>query len=111
MSQTLETIELNIRAATKTVELGKSLDCLKRNKDFKSLILDAYFEKEAIRLVTLKGDPNMQGSDNQEALLKQMDAIGGLRQYFSATFQLARMAEKALVDDENTRDEVYAEEV
>jgi hypothetical protein len=111
MSQTIETLELNIKAATKTAELGKSFDRLSRNKDFKSLILDAYFEKEAIRLVTLKGDPNMQDSDNQAALLKQMDAIGGLRQYLSATFQLARMAEKALVDDENTRDEVYAEEV
>ena len=111
MSQTIETLELNIKAARKTARLGKSLDNLSRNNDFKSLILEGYFEKEAIRLVTLKGDPNMQDAESQTSLIKQMDAIGGLRQYLSAVLQLSRMAEKALIEDEETREEVLAEGV
>jgi len=110
MSQTIETLEVNIKAARKTAALGKSLDRLSRNNDFKALILEGYFEKDAIRLVTLKGDPNMQSAENQAALIKQMDAIGGLRQYLSGVLQLSRMAEKALVQDEETRDEIMAEE-
>jgi len=111
MPTNIESLELNIRAAKKTAELGKSLDRLTHNNDFKSLIIEGYFEKEAIRLVSLKGDPNMQDSDSQTALIKQMDAIGGLRQYLSAVLQLARMSEKALIEDEETRDEILAEEV
>lgn len=107
----IETLELNIKAAKKTAELGKSLDRLSRNRDFKNLILEGYFEKEAIRLVTLKGDPNMQDDESQRSLIKQMDAIGGLRQYMSAVVQLSRMAEKALIEDEETREQILAEEV
>lgn len=111
MSQIIETLEINIKAARKTKQLGKSLANLSRNSDFKSLILEGYFEKEAIRLVALKSDPNMQDAESQDSLIKQMDAIGGLRQYFSAVLQLSRMAEKAITDDEQTREEILAEGV
>jgi predicted ATPase with chaperone activity len=111
MSQDLETIELSIKHAKKSVDLMKSLDRLTRNRDFKALFLEGYFEKEPVRLVTLKADPNMQDAESQEAIIKQMDAIGTVRQYLSGILQMGRMAEKAIADDEATREEMLAEEL
>lgn len=107
----LETLELNIKAAKKSVDLMKSVERLTKNRDFKAVILEGLFEQEAIRLVTLKGDPSMQSAEDQEAILKQMDAIGGLRSYLTATMQMGRMAEKAIKEDEETREEMLAEEL
>ena len=105
----LETIELSIKHAKKSVDLMKSLDKLTRNRDFKNVVLDGFFEKEAIRLVTLKSDPNMQDEDSQRAIIAQMDAIGGFRQYLSGVLQMGRMAQKAIVEDQETREELLAE--
>lgn len=108
-TQSLETIELSIKHAKKSVDLMKSLDKLTRNRDFKMVVLDGFFEKEAIRLVTLKADPNMQDEDSQRAIIAQMDSIGGFRQYLSGVIQMGRMAEKAMADDQATREELLAE--
>lgn len=105
----LETIELSIKHAKKSVDLMKSLDKLTRNRDFKQVVLEGFFEKEAIRLVTLKSDPNMQDELNQKAILGQIDAIGNFRQYLSGVMQMGRMAEKAMIEDQATREELLAE--
>lgn len=107
----LETIELSIKHAKKSVDLMKSVERLTKNRDFKLVVLEGFFEKEAIRLVTLKADPNMQDAESQEAIIKQMDAIGAFRQYLSALIQMGRMAEKAIADDEATREAILEEEL
>lgn len=111
MSQEIETIELNIKHAKKAVDLMKSVQRLTTNRDFKKVFLEGYFEQEAIRLVLLKSDPSLQGAEDQAALIKQMDAIGSVRQYLNTVNQLGRMAEKAISEDEATRDELLAEDL
>lgn len=110
-NQDLETIELSIKHAKKAVDLMKSVERLSKNRDFKAVFLDGLFEQEAIRLVMLKGDPNMQGEDDQKEILKQMDGIGSVRQYLSAVMQMGRMAEKAIQEDEETREAILAEDI
>lgn len=107
----LETIELSIKHAKKSVDLMKSVDRLTKNRDFKAVFLDGYFEKEAVRLVLLKADPNMQSEESQAEIIKQMDSIGSVRQYLSAIIQMGRMAEKAIADDEATREAILEEEL
>ena len=102
-------IESNLKRNAVVTELGNALARLKGNRDFKKVILEGFFEDEAIRLVHLKADPNMQGSDSQKAILTQMDAIGALRQYLETLAQLAGMAQKSIEADEQTRDELLAE--
>jgi hypothetical protein len=93
------------------VESGDALERLKSNKDFKKLILEGFFEKEAIRLVHLKADRNMQNVDTQRSILSQMDAVGALHQYFNTILIQANQASKSIAADEEARDELLAEEL
>lgn len=105
----IQEIDANIREAQKYVELGNTLERLRENRDFKSIVLEGYFEKEAIRLVHLKADPSMQTPERQASILTQIDAIGAVRQYFDSVLHRANMAAKQIESDEMTREEILAE--
>lgn len=105
----IENLEANIQEAKKLVEQGKSLERLKSNKDFRDVILKGYFQDEAIRLVHLKADPNMQTEERQKSILTQMDAIGSLNEYLQLVFHKADLAQKSINDDEQTREEILSE--
>lgn len=108
-NQQIQEIELNIVQAKKMVDLGGALERLRGNKDFKKVIQEGYFEKEAVRLVHLKADPSMQTPERQQSIVSQMDAIGTLNQYFGSVFHQARLAAKAIDADEETLAELNAE--
>jgi len=111
MSQDLiEEIELNITEAKKMVALGNSLDRLMSNRDFKKVFKEEYLEQEAIRLVHLKTDPNMQDPESQEAIVRQIDAIGTVTSFFNKIRHQAYLASKAIEDGEETLDELRQEE-
>ena len=109
--QELEIIEISIEQARQTVDTLNSLKRLTTNKDFISIIHEGYFEKEASRLVLVKAEPSMQTAEHQTMLLKQIDAVGYLRQYLSTIMQLGYTAMRSLDDDEKTREELLAEQV
>lgn len=102
-------IEMNITEAKKFVAEGNSLVRLLSNRDFKKIVLEGYFEKEAVRLVHLKADHNMQSPENQAAIMTQIDAIGSLTHYFRTLRHNANMAEKAISESEETLDELRGE--
>lgn len=108
-NQTVQAIEENIRQAKVIVGMGEALERLRAHRDFKAVILDGYFKQEAIRLVHLKADPSMQSPDMQKSIIAQMDAIGSLNQYFTAVYQQASIASKAISSDEEARDEILSE--
>ena len=107
--QTVQAIEENIRQAKVIVGTGEALERLRSNRDFKTVILDGYFKQEAIRLVHLKADPSMQSPEMQKSIIAQMDAIGSLNQYFTAVYQQATIASKAVASDEEALSEILAE--
>jgi hypothetical protein len=107
----IKQLEENIKTGRKFVELGQSLERLRSNRDFKKLILEGYFEQEAIRLVHLKADPSMQTQERQASIVSQMDAIGSLSSYFNLVLHKAAMAEKGIAQDEQTIEELSAEEL
>lgn len=104
-------IELGITEAKKFVADGKAVDRLLSNRDFKKVILEGYFEKEAVRLVHLKADFNMQGPEDQAAILTQIDAIGSLTHYIRTLRHNADQAEKAIFESEEALDELRGEGV
>lgn len=104
-----EQISVDIDEAKKVVALKESVLKLTKNRDFISIVEDGYFQDEASRLVLLKADPQMQTKEKQKALNKSIDAIGYFRQYLGAQIQMGSMAEKALADDEQTREELAME--
>ena len=105
----LNRIEESIKKHKEIVELGKSLERLFANRDFKEIILEDYMQKEAIRLVQLKAEPSMQTESSQKSILGQIDAIGTLAQYFQTLRFKVSMAEKTIEIDEATRDEMLEE--
>lgn len=102
----LEAVELSIEQAKESIFSKDALDKLTKNDAFKKVILDGYFVDEASRLVLLNAEPSMQGETEQAAIQKSIIAIGYLRQYFHTIMQLGAMAERALADDELTREEL-----
>lgn len=104
-------LEQNIKEARKIVDLSDSLLRLGSNRDFKKIILEGYFEREAVRLVHLKADPAMQTPDKQASIVAQIDAIGALSTYFRTLDFNARQARKAIAADEQTIEELAAEEL
>lgn len=111
IEQQIEEIEVSIAAAKSQVAKMDALLRLTENKDFKEIIDDGYFIKEASRVVLLKADPEMQDAKFQKQLDDSIIAIGVLRQYFRSVIQLGRMAQRSIEDDEKTREELLAEAV
>ena len=110
-NDTLAAVELNIKQAKEVVAMASALERLQANRDFKLVVTDGYFQKEAIRLVHLKADDKMQEPKRQDAIIAQIDAIGRLHAYFTTVYQLASMAEKAIEADEATIEEIAREEL
>lgn len=108
-SESIQAIEKSIQQARELVEVGKALERLRSNRDFKKIMVDGYLEQECIRLVLLKADSNMQSVEKQASIVKQMDAIGMLNQYFDTVRVKASIAEKSLDADEQERELLIAE--
>lgn len=107
--ESIKELESSIQRANEHVELGKALERLFINRDFKLVIKDGYFRDEAVRLVHLKADPAMESASSQESIIKQMDAIGSLSQYFVVLNMLARNGNRSIEADEQTLDELHSE--
>ena len=108
-TDTVQAIEREIQHSKELFELGKGLERLRSNRDFKKIMVEGYLEQECIRLVLLKADQNMQSVEKQASIVKQMDAIGAVNQYFQTVMVKAAMAEKSLVADEHERELLIAE--
>lgn len=106
----IEEINISISEAKKKVALKNSLDRLTQDPNFERVILNGYFKEHAARLVMLRADPGMESAARQESLLRAIDAVGELQQYFRGVIQLGLMAEKSLQEDEQTRQEILGEE-
>lgn len=110
-NETIQAIERNIKIGRDAIEFGNALIRLRGNKDFKTVILNGYFEREAIRLVHLKADQNMQSADSQRSIVASMDAIGSLNQYFNTVMHKASLADKSVNADQETLEELAAGEL
>lgn len=99
MSEQTQALEISIETAKEGIAKNDALNRLSRNKDFQLLIDTGYFRDTAARLVLLRGAPQMQDEANQTGLLREMDAIAYLRQYFSTiAIQGAQMSRTLQAD-------------
>ena len=110
-TETISAIERNIEKAKAVLDFSAALERLRNNRDFKKVVLEGYFEQEAIRLVHLKSDPNMQAPAIKQSIESQIDAIGQLSQFFSTVLQKAAMAGRQIEADQATIEELAAEEL
>lgn len=108
-TEPLDTLEASIKEAKAATELGKSLDRLMLNRDFRQVISEGYFEKEAIRLVMAKSLDENKDEASQRSILLQIDAIGSLSKYLRGIAASAALAAKTVEVDEETREELINE--
>ena len=99
-------IQLSIDQAKGLIMRRDALRALEQNPYWKTLITECYFKTEPVRLVMLKSDENAQTPEMQEAIDKDISAIGALRQFFGATIQLGNSAEATLQSHRDTLDSV-----
>ena len=109
--QQIQSIEMSMEQAKKSIAARDSFVKLLKNRDFDKLIVKGYFEDEASKMVLTKALPDMQDAESQEAIMKSIDAIGHLRQHFIAIKQLGDTAERTLKNDEATKEELLQEQL
>jgi len=103
-------IELHMERAQEYIKEADALRRLRTNADFKAVVEQGYFEKNAVRLVGLKASPHMQTPEKQAGLLRAIDAIGELQQHFNAVFMMAAEAETAVAESREELAAMDAEE-
>lgn len=102
----LALLDRDLKDAKQRVDLGKALDRLMANRDFRKVIVEGYLEKEAVRLVHLKADPSMQAADKQAGIIRDIDAIGSLAEYFNTVSLLASRGVKEVEDGDAARERI-----
>jgi hypothetical protein len=107
----IKELETNIEQAKDSIELGLSLERLFSNRDFKRVILNGYFKDEAVRLVHLKGALEYQSSDAQKDIISKIDAISNFSIYLANIVNNAELANKTVILDEETRNEIISEDL
>lgn len=105
----IKEIEINIEQAKEFIDDAKALDRLYANADFKKIVLEGYLEKEAIRLVHLKGSPATATPDKQADIVKEIDGVGTFLGYLRTVIQKGDWAQGAIEADLEAIDEIRAE--
>ncbi len=106
MNQDIQQIQISIEECKEKIALGECLKRLSKNRDFKKLIEQCYFKDEAHRLVMIKASPNCQDEAVQKDIIKDMDGIGCLYQFFCAIGSEAETMAHNLKQHEDMRDEL-----
>ena len=96
----VDAIEVSIEDCKAAIALDDSLEKLWKNPDFKAVIVEGYFRSYAIDMVNAKSNPGCQREEVQTAIIKSIDGIGALRQYFAKLENEANMAKNALAESE-----------
>jgi len=104
----VEQIELSMSQAKKLIERKDTLNRLFEHKDFKALIVEEYFNDEAVRLVHMMSDQSM--AEYREQIIKNMDGISTLREWFRVVKQMGEAAENELAEAQEEYIEALAEE-
>jgi len=104
--QQIEELDNNIKELQGMADLGKALERLRKNRDFRKIVETEYMREEAVRLVHLKGNSNVQEPRQQESINKQIDAIGCFGDFLGMIEQRAEAALEAIDECEDARAEL-----
>lgn len=105
-----QSIQLSIDQAKKMIDAGDAVQRLRENEDFKTVIIDGYLEREAVRLVHAKSDPTQQSKADQRILDADIKAIGSFAVYLQTILAHARMSRDAVENNQEELDRARAEE-
>lgn len=107
--QQITELDNSVKELQGLVDLGKSLERLRKNRDFKKIIESEYMREEAVRLVHLKGNSNVQEPRQQASIDNQIMAIGCLSDFLDMVEARAAGAVDAIDECEDLRAELEEE--
>jgi hypothetical protein len=108
MSQhNIERLENTIEEAKKSIKLMKELENLSKHKSFKAVIEKELFEdyNQGITFLLAEASPEMRNQLHEEQYM-----IAHFRAFLSSIYQKGRQAQKDLIDNEQTLEELRFEE-
>ena len=108
-SEQIQEVEITLAEATKLSDKADALERMIHTKDFQLVVDTGYFHDEAVRLVHLKADENMQSAENQAYIDNCMLAIGTLKEHFNKVRLIGNTAKKSIRDNNETLDELREE--
>ncbi len=107
----LQQIEITIKQAKKKVAKADALARLRENADFKAVVDEGYFRDESVRLVLLKGHPNVaQRPDMAASVENDIAAIGTFYQYLVSINAEGNQALQGIQNAQEAREEILAED-
>lgn len=106
----LQQVEREIEQYKADMAIAEKLEKLHSNREFKEIILNGFLRENVIRLVGLKGHPDMQTAEKQASVLKQIDAVSVLTDYFRQIFNKGEIADRNIADHERLHSELLKEE-
>lgn len=104
MSAEVHEIEVTIEELKEIIADKEAVERLFNNRDFKKLMVNKYFESEAIRLVGALADPRFM--DKPDPIYKEMNAISQCKDYFRTMITMGHNAERSLAEHEEALDEL-----
>lgn len=96
--------------AKEMIATGESYVRLTNNADFKFLIQEEYFQKEAARLVMAKSNGQLT-PEEQSSIDRMIIGVGSLATYFELVMQRAAMAQSDLEALSEEEEEIAAVEL
>lgn len=106
----LEILEIELSVAKEMVDIRDALVRLQKNKDFKKVIEEEYFLKEASRLVLARANLSLS-ADQKANILQMIDGIGCLSSYFDLIHRRGAEMEQTIKTNENVREDLLKEEI
>ena len=103
--QELETQKEYLKAQ---VELRDQILKLSANHEFRKVIHEEFFQKEAGSLVRIGGDPSLDKQQRQDAIDMAL-ATGHLQRFLSANVQMGNRAEQTIFEIDAALEELRAE--
>ena len=111
LNNDMQEIEIDIDEARKAIELGEIVTRLEKHPDFRTLVIEGYFRDDAARIVMLKADPEFISEERQGKLDRDILGISVFGEYLRTKKVLGTMAQQAIYQHEQTREELIQESV
>jgi hypothetical protein len=100
----IQTLELTIEQAKNAVKLKDQAERLIKNRDFKAVFEEEYFDSYVRNTSLLLAEVKYDNPKMYEDLVDELEAVGRVRGFIQGIFQKAREAEKAIVNAQSEID-------
>lgn len=105
----IQTLELTKEQAQAAIKLRDQAERLLKNRDFKAVFDDEYFDSYIKNTALLLSEVKQDDPKMHQDLIDELEAVGRVRGFIRGIFQKGAMSEKTVADAEAEIAELRAE--